>query len=60
MSNQAIRLNRAQITFLHEMLDTTDTAAAVKKFAELMVLERVSPEEMAKVIDIIMERLKNK
>jgi hypothetical protein len=39
-------------------LDIRDPEEVMLKFAELMVIERVSPYEMAVVIDKIMENMK--
>lgn len=60
MSELRIRLTPTQIRFLSQMLEIKDGPSAVKKFAEIMVEERFPPKEMSKVIDIIIERMKQK
>lgn len=58
MSEVKLRLSALQISFLREMLEIEDGTKAVKKFAEIMTEEKLSPKEMSKVIDIIMDRVK--
>lgn len=60
MSELRVRLTKAQINFLSEFLEITDGQTAVKRFAEIMTEERLSPKEMSKVIDIIMQKVKKK
>lgn len=60
MSDIKIRLNGRQIEFLVRMLEIKDTTKAMQRFAEIMVEERLSPKEMSKVIDIIIEKMKAK
>lgn len=53
-----ITLNKKQLEFLLYMLEINDHMEAVQKFAMILVEERVPADQMAPVIDKIMERMK--
>lgn len=61
MSDQSrVNLTRVQINFLREMLEIDDDMQSIKRFAEIMAEERVSPKEMIKVINLAMNKVKAK
>lgn len=60
MPQYRIKLSRKQIEFISKMLEIPDSQVAIDKFCDIMLEERLSPNQMSKVIDIIMERMTKK
>lgn len=60
MSDSKITLNRKQIAFVVYMTEIKDPKEAIKKFASIMMEEKIHPSNMAMVIDRIFEKRERK
>jgi hypothetical protein len=55
-----INLNRRQIEFIVYMTEISDPMDAIKKFASIMVDEKVEPTKMPQYVNKLIERIKGK
>lgn len=60
MGNSSIRLTYDQIEYIMKRTDITDPNKAIEYFAELLIMERISPSSMGVVVTKLMERDRKK
>lgn len=59
-NDNKIRLNKKQMAFVIEVTGIPDIKEAVKRFATIMVEEKMHPSDMSELINKIFERNKAK
>jgi hypothetical protein len=58
--NDKINLNRRQIEFIVYMTEIRDPMEAIKKFASIMVEEKISPTKMPEYVNKLIDRIRGK
>jgi len=60
MSEMRIKLNKAQLNFLMDMLEIENPQDAANKFVEILVEEKLQPKDVSAIINQIMSKMKKK
>ncbi len=60
MTPVKVKLNAKQLDFLREMLEIDEPKAAAQKFFDIMIEEKMDPQHIGEVIDLIMKKANSK